>query len=154
MAHVLRDDEGEIAMLFTQAQKKQFGRIAVFLSFYFVAFFAAFLYVRHHHPQGVALYLCAALPWIMMCGLIASTGMYVYEERDGYGREIAMRCLLWGAAGAMATNFFLMFLHLFGWLGQAPLYLEICVFAAVSMAARISYEIANCPKGEPKDGAR
>jgi amino acid transporter len=138
-------------MLFTKAQKKQFGRIAVFLSFYFVAFFWAFRYVRHHHPYGIVLYLCTAVPWTMMCGFIASTGMYLYEERDGYGREIAMRCLLWGAAGAMATNFFVMFLHIFGWRGQAPVYLEICVFAAASAVARVSYEIANCPKGEAKE---
>jgi|SRR6185312_6599130 len=141
-------------MLFTKAQRKQLVRIAVFLNFYFAAFFGTFRYARHHHPQGVALYLCAGAPWIMMCGLIASTGLYLYEERDGYGREIAMRCLLWGAAGAMAANFFVMFLHMFGWRGQAPLYLEICVFAAASGVARISYEAANRPKCEPERGAR
>ena len=54
----------------------------------------------------------------------------------------------------MATNFFVMFLHMFGWRGQAPLYLEICVFAAASAVARVSYEIANCPKGEPKENER
>lgn len=141
-------------MLFTKAQKNQFGRIAVFLFFYFAAFSWAIRYVRQHHPQGVALYLCAAVPWIMMCGLIATTGLYLYEERDGYSRELAMRCMLWGAAGAMATNFFVMFLHMFGWQGQAPLYLEICMFAAVSGVVRISYERANCPKGEPKENER
>jgi hypothetical protein len=141
-------------MLMTRAQKKQLGRIAVFLSAYFVAFFFTFRYVRHHHPHGFVLYLCAALPWITMCGLIATTAIYLYEERDGYNRELAMRCLLWGAAGAMAANFFLMFLHMFGWRGQAPLYLEICVFAAASGVARISYEAANCPKREPKEGGR
>jgi len=141
-------------MLWTKAQKKQFGRIAVFLSFYFVVFFWALRYARQHHPQGVVLYACAAAPWMMMCGLIASTGLYLYEERDGYGRELAMRCLLWGAAGAMAANFFVMFLHMFGWRGQAPLYLEIGVFAAASMVARISHATANRPECEPKEMER
>jgi hypothetical protein len=81
-----------------------------------------------------------------MCGLIATTAMYLYEERDGYSRELAMRCLLWGAAGAMAANFFVMFLHMFGWGGQSPLYLEVCVFAAASMVARIAYAAANRPE--------
>lgn len=138
-------------MLFTRPQTKQFGRIAVFLSFYFLAFFWAFRYVRHHHPQGVALYLCAALPWIMMCGFIASTGLYLYEEHDGYAREIAMRCLLWGTAGLMATNFFVMFLHMFGWQGQAPRVLEICMFAAAAAVARIAYSVSNRPECGPGD---
>lgn len=141
-------------MLATKAQKTQLRGIAVFLPLYFAAFFGAFRYVRHHHPQGVALYLCAALPWIMMCGLIATAVLYLYEERDGYSRELAMRCMLWGAAGAMATNFFVMFLHMFGWRGQAPFYLEICVFATASGVARISYEVANCPRTEPEAGRR
>ncbi len=138
-------------MSLTKAQKKQFFRIAVFLVAYFAAFFGAFRYVRHHHPQGVVLYLYAGLPWIMMCGFIASTGLYLYEERDGYGREIAMRCLLWGAAGAMATNFFVMFLRMFGWRGQAPVYLEICAFAATSAVARFAYEASNRPECGPKE---
>ncbi|HEY5057196.1 MAG TPA: hypothetical protein VII58_13610 [Acidobacteriaceae bacterium] len=133
-------------MLWTKAQKRQFRGIAVILPTYFAVFFFTLRYVRQHHPHGAALYLCAALPWITMCGLIAATGRYLYEERDGYSRELAMRCLLWGAAGAMATNLFLMFLHLFGWKGQAPLYLEICMFAAASGVARICYEVANRPE--------
>lgn len=134
----------------TQAQKRRFRAIYVFLPIYFGAFLGAALYVRHYHPQGVALYLCAALPWITLCWLIASTARYLYEERDGYKRELAMRSLLWGAAGAMATNFFVMFLHTFGWRGQAPQILEICMFAAASGVARISYAITNRPEPGPE----
>ena len=138
----------------TKTQKKMIRGIAVFLAAYGAALFSAHRYVSHHHPQGVALYLCAALPWVTMCGFIAATGRYLYEERDGYRREIAMRCLLWGAAGAMATNFFVMFLHIFGWKGHAPLPLEIYMFAAASGVARISYEIADRPQCGPKEMER
>ena len=138
----------------TKTQKKMVRGIAAFLCAYFVALFGAHRYVGRHHPQGVALYLCAALPWATMCGFIAATGRYLYEERDGYRREIAMRCLLWGAAGAMATNFFVIILHSFGWSGHAPLPLEICVFAAASGVARISYEFANRPECGPKEHKR
>ncbi len=141
-------------MSISKAQKRQFHGISVLLAAYFATFFGVAWYVHHHHPQGAALYLCTALPWITMCGFIAATGRYLYEERDGYRREIAMRCLLWGAAGAMATNFFVMLLHTFGWRGQASWFLEICVFAAASGAARVSYEVADRPKCEPKKSER
>jgi peptidoglycan/LPS O-acetylase OafA/YrhL len=138
-------------MSMNKTQRKMVRGIAVFLAAYLAALFGAYRYVGHHHPQGVMLYLCAALPWAMICGFIAATGRYLYEERDGYRREIAMRCLLWGAAGAMATNIFVMVLHSFGWHGQAPGPLEICVFAAASGVARISYEASNRPECGPRE---
>lgn len=138
----------------TKAQRRQLIRIAVFLPTYFAAFWFALRYVRQHHPQGLMLYLWAALPWLTMCGLIATSAAYLYEERDGYSRELAMRSMLWGAAGAMATNLFVMFLQMFGWRGQAPVYLEICVFAACTMVARISYEAANRTPCGPEEMER
>jgi len=120
--------------------------MGVYLPVYFATVFATSLYVQHHHPRGTALYVCAALPWLALCGGIASIAVYLYEERDGYSRDLAMRCLLWGATGAMATNSFLMYLRMFGWRGQAPALLEICVFAAAMLVARIAYSVSNRPE--------
>jgi len=113
---------------------------------YAVTFFATFRYVRQHHPMGVALYVCAALPWAMMCGVIVSIGLYFREERDGYSRDLAMRNMLWGAGASMAVNLFLWFLHLFGWKGQAPGFLEICVFSGAAAVAGIADAIKNRPE--------
>jgi len=137
----------------TKARKKKFRRgMAVYLPAYFATVFATHLYVQHHRPEGTALYVCAALPWLALCGGIAGIAKYLYEERDGYSRELAMRCLLWGAAGAMATNCFVMSLRQFGWRGQAPALLEICVFAAASLVARIAYSVSNRPERGSTDG--
>ena len=112
---------------------------------YQVTFFATFRYVRHHHPQGVALYVCAALPWIMLCGVIVSVGLYFHEERDDYSRDLAMRNMLWGAGAALVVNLFLCFLHMFGWKGQAPGLLEVCVFSGAAAVAGIANTITNRP---------
>ncbi len=120
---------------------------------YLVTFIAVFRYVRHHHPEGAALYVCTALPCIVLCGAIVSVGLYFREERDGYSRELAMRTMLWGAGAAMATNFFLMFLRMFGWRGQGLPFLEISrrVYRGGGLAARIAYAIANRPECPPKE---
>lgn len=138
-------------MFSTKAHKRKRLWIVVFLPAYFATFFSAFWYVHRYHPQGATLYACAALPWITICGVIAAMARYLYEERDGYSREIAMRCMLWGAAGAMATNVFLLFLHMFGWRGRAFPPLELCMFAAAMLVARIAYSVSNRPECDPGD---
>ena len=138
-------------MTLRMAQKRQMLRTAMVVAAYLTIFLATFEYVRHHHPQGVMLYFCAALPWLALCGTIASVGVYLYEERDGYSRELAMRCLLWGAAGTMATSFFLGFLRMFGWRGQPPLFVEFYAFGAAVAVAKISYSISNRPECEPRE---
>jgi hypothetical protein len=133
-------------MLYTTAQKRHFARAFAALAAYVATFRLAEAYVRHHHPGGIALYVCAALPWVMMCGVIASIGLYIHEERDGYSRDVAMRTMLWGAGAAMAVNLFVWFLHLYGWKGQAPGFLEICVFGGAAAVANIAYGIKNRPE--------
>ena len=133
-------------MLFTAAEKRHFVRAFTALVAYVVTFFSTFRYVRHHHPQGIALYVCAVLPWVMMCGVIVSIGLYFREERDGYSRDLAMRIMLWGAGAMMAVNLFLWFLRMFGWRGQAPGLLELFTFAGATLVARIAYRIANRPE--------
>jgi hypothetical protein len=135
-------------MICTKAQKRHTVRAFTALAAYVVTFSSTSRYVRDHHPQGVALYVCAALPWVMMCGVIVSIGLYFHEERDGYSRDLAMRTMLWGAGASMAANLFLWFLRMFGWTGQAPGILELCVFGGATMVARIAYGIANRPECE------
>ena len=115
-------------MLFTTAQKRSMARAFTAVAAYIATFEVTFRYVRHHHPKGVALFACAVLPWVMLCGVIVSVGLYFREERDGYSRDLAMRNMLWGAGASLAVNLFLWFLHMFGWMGQTPGFLgDLCV---------------------------
>jgi hypothetical protein len=132
------------------AQKRHLLRTGMVIAAYLVTFWGTIRYVRHHHPQGAELYVCAALPWFVLCGVIVSMALYLREERDEYSRELAMRTLLWGTGAAMAVNLFVMYLRIFGWKGYTPAPLDICVFAGAVLAARIAYSIADCPSREPK----
>jgi len=133
-------------MLFTTAQKRSMARAFTAVAAYIATFEVTFRYVRHHHPKGVALFVCAVLPWVMLCGVIVSVGLYFREERDGYSRDLAMRNMLWGAGASLAVNLFLWFLHMFGWTGQTPGFLEICVFSGAAAVAGLANAIKNRPE--------
>lgn len=141
-------------MWLTTAQKKQFMSSMAAVAGFLVTFLAVCQYVDRHHPKGAALYVCAALPCVAMCGVIASLAIYLHEERDGYMRDLAMRSLLWGTAASMTVNLFLMFLHAFGWGGQVPVGVEMWAFAGASAVASIAYAVANRLKCGPKEDNR
>jgi peptidoglycan/LPS O-acetylase OafA/YrhL len=133
-------------MLLTKAQKKNMRRTAVILATYLAALVAAFRYVQHQHPKGAMLYVCAAVPALALIASFGSLALYLRQEWDSYSREFSTRPILWGAGAAMSVSLFIDFLRMFGWKGQAPPFLLICLFSAVSVAATFYYEIVNRDK--------
>jgi hypothetical protein len=110
---------------------------------YFVLFAIADYVAIRVHPAGVSLWLLALLPVLPLVLVIMLMGRYLREERDEYKRDLMVRCVLWGSAGAMAVNFFVGFLRIFGWKGQTFPFIEFFVFALLMIAAKLTYRVAN-----------
>lgn len=127
----------------TLAKKHLMKRGAVVMVGYFVSFIGAALLVDRIHPEGAALWLMAALPVLPILVVMYLMGLYLREETDEYHRDLVVRCLLWGAAGAVATSMFAGFLRLFGWKGQLPPFCDFFVFALFMMVAKVTYKVAN-----------
>ena len=113
------------------------------LAAYFVVFALSDYLVFRTQPTGASLWLLSALPVFPMLYVIALIGRYLREERDEFKRDLCVRCLLWGAAGAMAVDLLSGFLHIFGWKGQLVPFSELFVFAALMLAAKLTYRISH-----------
>jgi hypothetical protein len=110
---------------------------------YFVLFGIADYVVYRLHPTGAVLWLLAAMPVLPVVVFVALLGRYLHEERDGYKRDLAIRYLLWGTAGAVTVNMLFGHLRIFGWKGQMFPFAEFFVFVIMMLLAKISYRIAN-----------
>jgi hypothetical protein len=118
-------------------------------SSYFVLFPIAEYIVARSHPSGGILFLLAALPVLPILAVIVLMGRYLRDEKDEYRRDLAVRCLLWGTAGALTINLFSSYLRIFGWSGQLFPFTEFFVFAGLMLVAKLSYRAANrVPKDE------
>jgi hypothetical protein len=113
------------------------------LASYFVLFPIANYVAVKMHPAGVALWMLAAAPMLPIVGVVFLLGRYLRQEKDGYKRDLTVRCLLWGAAGAVMVNLFSGYLRIFGWKGQLFPFTEFFVFALCMLAAKLSYRTAN-----------
>ena len=110
---------------------------------YFVIYFACFGIHLWLHPVGMWLWILAILPVLPMVGVIAVMGQYLRDETDEYKRDVTIRCLLWGCAGAVSTSLLGGFLWIFGWKGHMPPFLGFWVFFLFMMVAKLSYKMAN-----------
>ena len=110
---------------------------------YFVLFSAADYAAIKLHPRGVSLWLLAVVPVVPILIVTVLMGRYLVEEKDGYKRDLTMRCLLWGTSGALMVNFLAGFLRIFGWKGQLFPFTEFFVFAAMMLVAKFSYRASN-----------
>jgi len=113
------------------------------LASYFVLFPLANYVAERRHPEGVVLWLLAAMPLLPIAVVVMLLGRYLREEKDGYKRDLAVRCLLWGSAGAVMVNLFSGFLKIFGWKGQLFPFTEVFLFALMMLATKLSYRVAN-----------
>jgi hypothetical protein len=110
---------------------------------YFVLFAAADYVALRLHPAGWMLGLLAVVPLLPIGIVVFLLGRYLREEKDGYKRDLAVRCLLWGSAGAVMVNLFSGYLRIFGWKGQMIPFAEFFVFALLMIAAKLTYRAAN-----------
>jgi len=113
------------------------------LAGYFVLFPVANYVADRTHPTGIVLWMLALLPVLPILGVISLMGQYLRNEKDGYKRDLAVRCLLWGTAGMMIVNLFSNYLRIFGWKGQLFPFSELFVFFGFMLAAKISYRMSN-----------
>ena len=106
---------------------------------YFVIYFASFGVSIWRHPAGAVLWVLGVLPVLPMVGVIAVIARYLRDETDEYKRDVTIRCLLWGCAGAVSASLLEGFVRIFGWKGQMPPFLGFWVFFVLMMAAKLSY---------------
>ena len=129
-------------MLSPAARKYRNTGLSVMVS-YFVLFPLADYVAERTHPAGAALYLLAVVPLLPIAVVLVLLVKYLRDEKDGYKRDLAVRCLLWGTAGAVMVNLFSGFLRIFGWKGQLFPFTEFFVFALMMIAAKLSYRVAD-----------
>jgi len=129
-------------MLSPAARRYRKTGLSVLVS-YFVLFPVADYVALRTHPVGLVLCLLAVLPLLPIAVVLVLLGRYLSEEKDGYKRELTVRCLLWGTAGAVMVNLFSGFLRIFGWKGQLFPFTEFFVFALMMIAAKLSYRVAD-----------
>jgi hypothetical protein len=127
----------------TPAKKAYQRRTMLALAAYFPTFAGTYLFVTHVRPCGVALVACAVLPFLPLFAVFVMTGQYLAEERDEFGRDLVVRCLLWGAGASLSANVFLGYLRIFGFPWQAPPFVELVAFSVAAVAAGVSYRMAN-----------
>ena len=120
-------------------------RKSIFLGvvLYEVGFMATVYGIHRLHPAGSVLAALAALTTLPVLLMFAFFGRYLREERDEYKRDLAVRCVLWGTAGALSVQFFASFLRIFDWKGQLPPFTEFWVFVVFMLVAKVSYRASN-----------
>jgi hypothetical protein len=110
---------------------------------YFVLFTIAYFVDNKLHPEGISLWLLAAVPVLPILVVAILMGRYLREEKDEFRRDVLVRCLLWGTAGAGIVNLFAGFLRIFGWNGHFFPFTEYFVFCVLAIVAKFSYRAAN-----------
>jgi hypothetical protein len=138
----VNEEQKESEMLSPAAKKYKKTALSVMVS-YFVLFPVADYVAVKVHPAGAGRVLLALLPLLPIAVVLVLTGRYLREEKDGYKRDLAVRCLLWGTAGAVMVNLFSGYLRIFGWKGQLFPFTEFFVFTLMMIAAKLSYRVAN-----------
>jgi hypothetical protein len=123
------------------AKKSLIRRGAVTLVAYEVVFAAVMFGVDRMKPANTTLLLIAILPTLTVLGFIAVLARYLGEEVDEFHQQLVVRCLLWGTAAVMATVCFHGFLQLLGWTGKWPAAVELGVFVAAMLAAKVTYRV-------------
>jgi hypothetical protein len=123
------------------AKKSLIRRGALALVVYEAVFAATMFWIDRTKPAGNTLLLISILPTLTVIGFIAVLARYLGEEVDEFHRQLVVRCLLWGAAAVMTTVCFHCFLQLFGWTGKWPAAVELGVFVAAMLAAKLTYRV-------------
>ena len=121
---------------------KQFKRDGFrLMAVYFVLYFCCFGIHMWLQPTGAWIWVLAILPVLPIAGVIAVMGRYLRDETDEYKRDMTIRCVLWGTAGAVSVSLLEGFLWIFGWKGHMPPFLGFWGFFVFMMAAKLSYKL-------------
>ena len=125
------------------AKKSLIRRGAVALVAYEVMWAVAFLWVDRAKVEGPMLWVPAALTTLPVVGLIWVMARYLGEEVDEFHRLLVVRCLLWGTAAVMTSVCFHGLLQLLGWKGNWSAGVELGMFFAAMLLAKLTYRVQN-----------
>jgi hypothetical protein len=128
-------------------KKSTFTLVAMYFVIYFACFGAHFWL----HLAGVWVWVLAILPVLPMVGVIAMMGRYLRDETDEYKRDVTIRCVLWGTAGAVSASMLGGFLWIFGWKGHMLPFCDFYVFALFMMVAKLTYKYKDQALAEEHD---
>jgi hypothetical protein len=119
---------------------KKFKRDSLRLvGLYFVVFCGSFALNAWERPTGPVRAMLAVLPVLPILGVIGLLGRYLRDETDEYKRDVTMRCLAWGAAGAVSMSLLEGYLRIFGWEGQMPPFFGFWAFFVCLATAKGFY---------------
>jgi hypothetical protein len=125
------------------AKKGLVRRGAIALVVYEVLWAGAYFWVNRANLEGPILWVPAALTTLPVVGLIWSLARYLAEEVDEFHRLLVVRCLLWGTAAVMTSVCFHGLLQLLGWKGNWSAGVELGMFFAAMLLAKLTYKVAN-----------
>jgi len=125
------------------AKKNLIRRGAVVLAVYELLWTGAFEWVDRAKLAGPVLLVPAVLTTLPVVGLIWVLARYLGEEVDEFHRLLVVRCLLWGTAAVMTSVCFHGLLQLLGWKGNWPAGVELGMFFAAMLVAKLTYKVAN-----------
>jgi hypothetical protein len=125
------------------AKKGLIRRGAVALVAYEVLWTASYFWVDRAKLAGSMLWVPAALTTLPVLGLIWVLARYLSEEVDEFHRLLVVRCLLWGTAAVMTSVCFHGLLQLLGWKGNWPAGVDLGMFFAAMLLAKLTYKVAN-----------
>jgi hypothetical protein len=132
----------------SKAKKSLRWRVGISMCAYVPLLLCAGEWVKHHPPTGLALFLLAALPALPVIAMFAAVGVYFKEEQDEYERNVLIGCMLWGTGALLTVLIFSSFLKIFGWKGEMDSFVEMGVFWAFMVIARITYRVRNRVTGD------
>jgi hypothetical protein len=125
------------------AKKTMMRRLLVVLVTYEVLWTGAFYWAYRAKLEGRMVWVLAAVVTLPVLGLVWTIARYLAEEVDEFHRLLVVRCLLWGAAGAMTSVCFHGLLQMLGWKGSWPAAVELVAFFAAAFAAKVTYKVQN-----------
>jgi hypothetical protein len=125
------------------AKKGLVRRGLVVLVAYEVLWAGAYFWVDRAKVAGSMLMVPAVLVTLPVVGLIWVLARYLGEEVDEFHRLLVVRCLLWGTAAVMTAVCFHGLLQLLGWKGNWPAGVELGMFFAAMLLAKLTYKVAN-----------
>jgi len=125
------------------AKKKLIRRGAVALVVYELLWTGSFEWVSRAKLEGSNLWVPAVLTTLPVVGLIWILARYLGEEADEFHRLLVVRCLLWGTAAVMTSVCCHGLLQLMGWKGNWSAGVELGLFLAAALVAKLTYKVAN-----------
>ena len=108
-----------------------------------LAMWGASSFAERHHPQGVQLYVLAAVPSFAIFSMMFTVGVYLHKEQDEFQRMVMVRSLLCAIAGTLGVSWYASMVRGFGGMNALPPFAEFVVFWLLFGAVQMVQVFAN-----------